>query len=572
MASKRKLTSTDIDIDTQNKNKKSKNCCSNIRISATKTRNYLLNDPLIDWLEMYGKTEGFVKKSPQYLTTIFKDGIDFEKKIMKIIFERFDGQYISITKGNYQKRICYTKNAMNNGIPIIYQGVVENSLNNSFGIPDLIVRVDFLNKLMNNEIVSSIALSSNPVYASSYCIIDIKHSTIHLVKSDKTIYNSRRIQPYKGQIIIYSEALAELQNGYVPPFAYILGRRTKISNTFYEPFDYLGVVDLHGKDASVVIEAHRAIRWRQELQCHGSTWPVWGPHRWEMAPNMCNQYKAWEDVKYKLAYHQGEITLLLKAGFNDRNKLWKDGVCSWRSRRFNSKLLKASVKHQALLTQALEVNRTDYQNFLPMRININRKIKSFQDWQGKTKCLELYIDFETANDSIFLIGMGYENTGQWQFEYFIADTLDKKGESQVVRQWLARIKQIQNGREPIRFIHWGYAERNNYKNALQRHNIRDITVEWVDLYKFFLEIPISIRGSFRYGLKDIATSLHAMKYIQTIWKGSMDGLSVTIAVKKIELSENKRLIEEPIMTNIIDYNEVDCKVLWEILHFVRNNM
>jgi hypothetical protein len=42
---------------------------------------------------------------------------------------------------------------MRNGEPIIYQGVLHNYENNTYGLPDLIVRSDYINKLMNYQVI-----------------------------------------------------------------------------------------------------------------------------------------------------------------------------------------------------------------------------------------------------------------------------------------------------------------------------------------------------------------------------------------------------------------------------------
>src|SRR5688572_24118672 len=58
-------------------------------VSASSTRNYVLDDPLIDWLERHGKTRGFspdgeasYDERTDFLTFIFRKGNEFETAVV----------------------------------------------------------------------------------------------------------------------------------------------------------------------------------------------------------------------------------------------------------------------------------------------------------------------------------------------------------------------------------------------------------------------------------------------------------------------------------------------------------
>src|SRR5665647_1493560 len=60
--------------------KKSNNDCM---LSATKTKNYLMDDPFCDWLNLYHASSGFQpKETPGFLADLYKKGYEFEDKIM----------------------------------------------------------------------------------------------------------------------------------------------------------------------------------------------------------------------------------------------------------------------------------------------------------------------------------------------------------------------------------------------------------------------------------------------------------------------------------------------------------
>ena len=50
-----------------------------------------------------------------------------------------------------------------------------------------------------------------------------------------------------------------------------------------------------------------------------------------------------------------------------------------------------------------------------------------------------------------------------------------------------------------------------------------------------------------------------------------NGLNAMLLAYKLYKHNNIVTCEEPIMKDIIYYNMIDCKVLWEILRYLRNN-
>jgi hypothetical protein len=125
-----------------------------------------------------------------------------------------------------------------------------------------------------------------------------------------------------------------------------------------------------------------------------------------------------------------------------------------------------------------------------------------------------------------------------------------------------------------RFIHWSNAEITSLNLANQRHNymwnkwLNNIT--WIDLYIIFKDEPICVHGAKTLKLKDIAKNMHKLNIIDTIWdtNGIEDGLNAMQEANKYYNNKNKnpniiRLIEE--------YNEIDCKVMWDIVRYLRIN-
>ena len=109
-----------------------------------------------------------------------------------------------------------TIDMINKKVPIIYQGVLHNTINKTYGSPDLIIRGDYLNKIITTKIDS--------INSSAYYIIDIKNSQLHLSANSDNILNQHNLKPYKGQILIYHQILSKIQN-LDTGMAFIMGNR-----------------------------------------------------------------------------------------------------------------------------------------------------------------------------------------------------------------------------------------------------------------------------------------------------------------------------------------------------------
>ena len=82
-----------------------------------------------------------------------------------------------------------------------------------------------------------------------------------------------------------------------------------------------------------------------------------------------------------------------------------------------------------------------------------------------------------------------------------------------------------------------------------------------------LKEPIAIKGAFTYNLKDISKSLAKNNLIKTLWKEDMDGSDAMIYA--LQWYQDKQPNND-IMNKIIEYNFVDCQVLYEILELLQS--
>ena len=91
----------------------------------------------------------------------------------------------------------------------------------------------------------------------------------------------------------------------------------------------------------------------------------------------------------------------------------------------------------------------------------------------------------------------------------------------------------------------------------------------------FKKEPITIKGALNFGLKSVAKALYHNKMIEVIWDNEnpcSNGLSaMVLAWKTYQRNILSDVHESPVIQDIIKYNEIDCRVLWEIINYLRQN-
>lgn len=612
-------------------------------IFATQTRNYFLGDPLQDWFK-YHYTSLAVQK-PQYTKEILQSvssrsvndftsfimsqGVDFESHVIRLLHERFGSTNVISIGGELNPRskekLQETLDEMNKGTPIIHSGLLHNPQNNTGGIPDLIIRSDWLNKVVKIFPFSKHTMeipapnlrdkedqSKTPNY--HYRIVDIKFSTLYLRSDGLHILNCSSFKAYKGQLLIYNQALGLLQ-GYEPPEAYILGRKWKF-NSCGDPFsgdscfDRFGIIDYKGVDAEYVELLPKALKWVADVKSdEAKNWNISKPPltRPELYPNMCqNSDSPWRGLKKKIAKEYNELTMLWMVGKKHRENAHKLGIYSWTDKRCTVDTLGIKGKYtKNILDKILEINQ-------PSRRKMDLKIKpltirnNFYDWQTPDE-VEFYVDFETINNVftdhsslphvvetsfIFMIGVGYVNpeTEQWIYKSFVVDTLTAEEERKICydfSRYILKISKNYNIENP-KCYHWAHAEQTMWNDAEDRHfldvrnkyksqNWNTEKWQWCDLLKVFKDEPIVLQGCLGFSLKDVAKTMKKHGMIQVDWDSSsscLDGQGAMVgawnAYKESKI-RNTSMKNIPQIKEIEKYNEVDVKVMKEILYYLREN-
>jgi hypothetical protein len=574
-------------------------------VAASRTRNACLENTLADWLELYGDQRGF-KRDPEpdprcdFQAFLFRQGQRFEAAILDHLGSR--ARVYRVPDGARQARSLdagkATYEAMVRGEAIISQGVLWNPENRTYGVADLLIRSDVLLQLFPDAIGSNEAAVPAPGLGAGnwhYRVADIKFSKIEINKEG---HASNGHLPFMVQTFLYNEALGRIQ-GYLPPCSYLLGRgSTKGKDVSTNAMRRLVPVPHDCTIGQVPLRkaAQEAVDWVRRLRSEGSNWdPRSAPRLPELLPNLGESSFPWSAAVSLLAQETEDPTLAWWVGAPGRARAFLAGVERWTDPRFNARVAGVAGERGQRLDMILEVNRAAAGPAVsPVRIENRRK-----EW-GTARGVEFYVDFETVsnlNDDfaripeqngqplIFMIGCGHIEQGQWKFSCFVAEQLNPDAEATIIEQWLAHMEEVRQRLAPATALplvfHWSAAETASFsglKSARQRSATRAQEWKepnWFDFLTVMRAEPVVVRGPMGFGLKTVVKSLKAHGLIETEWNDSVtDGLGAMAGAWWCSAEAQARscsLKEIDLMSEITAYNEVDCRAMQEVIHYLRSN-
>jgi len=487
---------------------------------------------------------------------------------------------------------------MKNGAPVIASAVLRDPERRTFGVADLLVRSDVLGELCPDAFVGD--QLELPVAAMRhgrhYRVVDVKFSTLHLLKDGGLGADSLGVMT---QAWIYNEALGRLQ-GFTPPASYVAGRAwrqgavrgdrcwEKLARVPRETF-------VRSRDEDLGAVVARALAWVRRLRTEGAEWRVLPiPSVPELWPNMkASSDFPWHTAKAEIAAKLAELTILPRVNVDLRAAAHAVGVTRWDDTRTSATLLGLDGQHGRTLDAVIAVNRDTGDVLRPERVSADE-----EQWRVAPPA-EAFVDFEFVHDMdddfstfprkggqalIFQIGSGTYRDRRWSFRQFTADDLGVEAEARMIDDWLAHLADVAReagcaSASDVRLVHWSLAEESNferaYESARSRHPDRSWpALAWYDLLgRVFRAQPIVVKGAFSFGLKSIARAMKSHGLIETAWgEGLADGAGAMAGAWSAAADSRARgrsLTESPVMQEIGRYNEVDCRVMAEILGYLR---
>ncbi len=506
--------------------------------SASRLRNFLAKQPLLDWLDRFGPEKGFIRDLdlPGYDPNIefvefnFRQGREFEARVMELIGEKVDIVHAMRSGTNADEDLEWTKRQMDQGVEAIAQGLVRSDRLRIFGHPDLIIRGDALAR-----VICTMPVEIPP---DRYVVVDIKFKSLELNKRGDM---SSKHAKEATQVIAYEHGLREMLGEAVGP-AFILGRGLKSAEES-GCFDHLGFVD--ASDPSRIAKIDEAVAWLDELEANGRDWDPYLP---------------------------SDPRLLVGGGLK-QDYPWHQAVKEIAERQ-------APGDPNAGITPAcFEKNREGWCEPAPFEF--------FVDYETVSN---LHDDFsllpaQSGRAMIFMIGCGHRENGDFAFRVFTAEEETYEAERAMIQAWLAHMDEVVSRLAPgvrPRLFHWAEHEVTEIRRATERYT--DLPLADLDWYNLFAKMARDNGAKFGnargLGLKPISRELHRMGHIRTLWGDSAvaGGLAATTAAwhvydraraERISIRDVLDGSGRSLMAQIEEYNRVDCQVMQEILDYCR---
>ena len=591
-------------------------------VSASRTRNHVLDQPLLDWLDRYGEEHGF-ERDPEHEPTdflhfLFGKGNAFEAAVVEHLRGLVEVRTIVPEDAGREVRQDLavaeeTFAAMAEGVPIVFQGTLRDAETRTYGGPDLLVRSDVLADLFPQSFSEGDAAAAAPdlgLKDRHYRVVDIKYSTLHLAAKGE-LGNGGSAPAYKAQVYLYNQALGRLQ-GYLPPEAFVLGRgweqtrrgeTTRVGNCMDRIAPIAKDYASYGR-GRLSDQVEGAVEWLRRVRREGGDWQVLPePSVEELRPNAKGDAGEWSSAVKEIVEQSADLTQLWWVGVAKRREANGQGLMRWTDPRVTPKAVGVEGRTtQPRLQALLDVNREAGADVRPPRIEAARG-----EWFEEAP-VEFYVDFETVGDLdddfsgiperggqplIFMIGCGHMEEGEWRFECFITDRLDERSEAEIIDDWFEHMTAVRDRLAPgvdPRVIHWAPHEtitlETAFDAAVKRHEATGWQhtrtgqpwphPNWFDfLNRVVKEEPVVVRGSHAFGLKAVTNAMHNLGLVETKWgEGPVDGLGAMVGAwwcdrQAAEAGGSMRELD--LMDSIERYNEVDCKAMMELVRYLRQN-
>jgi len=461
--------------------------------------------------------------------------------------------------------VMRTIELMEKRVPIIKHAALWNAEERVYGAADVI----FLRSWMEEKYGNRVLDEANGTGDDYYIVADLKF-TRNLGKKAKDA------KIYADQVRLYSWMLGMMQQR-MPKYGYLI-TRDSINEPLEVPIGYRLGDELDDgmrkiRDAFVDIKLNGAnyLPWRDRV----------------VAPNFANEHdEPWKAAKKCIAEYY----------LKHRPLEWLPGVGvlaaqSLREAGHSSidDLLHADLdaipfekmKHigptkGAYVRAVLHANKHGKPSRIPKDILPDSTNLYFCDFEFAN---DMNADFSNdwpelrGSPMIFMIGVGWERNGKWQYWQCTAREQSLAGERQMLNEFLGFIDRegiLDPSRKAI-LVHFTGAEVTQSGNAAAKHSMPELArLPWWDLQKSIKSARIVIPGSWDFGLKSLVKSLgeYAPEYRISYPENLSNGANAQILA--FEMYDQPEPNQSPHCELIAQYLEIDCKSMWHLLSWMAN--
>lgn len=572
-------------------------------VSVEATRNFLFDDPLLDWLERHGANAGFVRDNerpgydprtdfPRFLREKTRA---FKAAVGHLLVTR--ATVVRIDASTQHEAVHATIDAMRAGAAVIARAAVEDTLRGLRGSVDFLVRSDLLSSWFPELLTGNEARISAPRIAAHdfhYRPVLAKYRALELGETGDAI--GARATVEQARMRMLALALGSMQ-GLTPSAGYLLGRTySQRKANFDGCLDRLARVDVTRSARRLDRAAENAMLWLRSLEREGAAWHVLpAPSRPELFPNMRNDADyPWHTAKLELAEAIGELTLLPGVTTELRRRAHAAGILRISDSNTDAALLGVKRVHVEQMDAVIAANRRGPGAVVPARFVRGRE---FLDAPAP---LELFVDVESVSNAdddfsamprangraqIVVVGCGGNVDGQWIFRQWIVDAITRDEEIRVLDEWLAWVTGLAAERglslASVPICHWSAAEpvtiERAYATARDRSPECELpSLSWFDVYReIFIANRVAVAGAFDLRLKSMSRLLQTVAPSAEPSSASIaDGAQAMVAMwraSRESAGSETRLAAHPLVRSVAGYNERDVRLLADVVAWVRRN-
>ncbi|MBD62909.1 MAG: hypothetical protein CMD68_02380 [Gammaproteobacteria bacterium] len=529
-------------------------------------KNYILKDPLCDWFEIHKDHSLYQKDNNSYYKEyIIKESEAYKEKV----FREIKGlSKLNIPLITPEER---TKELIQSDFPLILQGKLLNK-DNLYVTCDIIIKYSLFRKLFST-------ITNLPFHLlcrkNDYLLINLTYASLHFKMDLKDVNNDGLIPYKKCSLYAFQEKFFELSGEKCHCF--LMGKDYYYKKTLLPKKEFICKVSF---DENIKNTYLNAVQWIQSLKNNYQTMNILPePSHLELYPNMNYKESGWENEKIKLADKIKEITLVWNISYDERCRLVEQGIKCWD----DPKLLKElkETKKKDIQERMIHMNQQKDVLIHP-RKNISAGLSGILE----RTTFDIYFDVESFlsfdekqnlfNDSIPLeepvLGiLGFIH--QDNFYEFTIQKFTKEEEQNIVQRFADYLWKMSNGIKGINIYHWGHAEYNYFRYIHEKYpTIKFPEYKLINVLDYFRMEPIIVQGVFKFGLKSIGKALYKNNLIQTTWEENDNGLDSMLQFKDICRAHTKNIpLKRHLgIKEIIDYNRIDCQVLYEIVELLRD--
>ena len=573
----------------------------NNRISATRIKNIIHNDPILVILENH-KDLFNRKPFPLGVKLNMQMGIEYENDVIENIRIRAEELGLTYDYGMNQgffrlyDRNIRTCKDIDEGIDIITQGALYKYNSPHYvlqGIPDIIISNRALGLLF------PYAVDEYQMNSPGYSIIEIKNCSIHCNTKGNIDNSNKNMVHYKAQTIMYLDMLMNTlyEDIYEPANikCYIMGKQMKLGEV--SPTEIVGfrketIVELYQRCVREYLQVN-------SINIRGSQNPLHELCRLVeqnplLGPNMSNRSDGWDHIKKEIAMKTFELSLLPSFSIKKKHKLFNEGITSWKDPRITAEILrcKNTPKNTNYISRVNAL--MDLHRFSEGDVYTPRILKPMaHQIISRISPIETFLDFETVyfdgSECIVQIGTLVVGPDFNKYHSFMVNKINIDEELIIIKNWLQMMTnyQKQYGIDTIPIYHWTRAEVSFINRFIRRlsavvtrsrSNIVDelnISMDnFKDLAQAYINCPVIIRGVFGYSIKPIVKALYSLGHIPETWEDeNIDGFGASLLMLQANkecIKNRTALVDTDIAQNIIKYNKIDCQSVYNLLSYIRS--